>query len=138
VLTFVLLYLNNYSSVIIGSRIISTICSVNAIDQETVTRVALRMSDINQTILTAELFKVLSDPTRLRIVQALLIEELCVCDISALINISISAISHQLRLLRSMKIVKNRKQGKMVYYSLTDEHIRKLINIADEHIHEER
>jgi DNA-binding transcriptional ArsR family regulator len=96
------------------------------------------MSDINQTILTAELFKVLSDPTRLRIVQALLIEELCVCDISALINISISAISHQLRLLRSMKIVKNRKQGKMVYYSLTDEHIRKLINIADEHIHEER
>jgi len=64
----------------------------------------------------------------------LLIEELCVCDISALINISISAISHQLRLLRSMKIVKNRKQGKMVYYSLTDEHIRKLINIADEHI----
>lgn len=137
-LTLVLLYLNNYSSVIIGSRIISTICSVNAIDQETVTRVALRMSDINQTILTAELFKVLSDPTRLRIVQALLIEELCVCDISALINISISAISHQLRLLRSMKIVKNRKQGKMVYYSLTDEHIRKLINIADEHIHEER
>ena len=121
-----------------GAGTISTICSVNAIDQETVTRVGLRMSDINQTILAAELFKVLSDPTRLRIVQALLIEELCVCDISALIKISISAISHQLRLLRSMKIVKNRKQGKMVYYSLTDEHIRELINIADEHIHEER
>ena len=87
---------------------------------------------------TAELFKALSDPTRLRIVQSLLIDELCVCDISAVIDISISAISHQLRLLRSMKIVKNRKEGKMVYYSLTDEHIRELINIADEHINEER
>ena len=92
----------------------------------------------DQTNLTAELFKALSDPTRLRIVQSLLIDELCVCDISAVIDISISAISHQLRLLRSMKIVKNRKEGKMVYYSLTDEHIRELINIADEHINEER
>ena len=113
------------------------ICSVNAIDKIKVNHVESQLADINQTILVADLFKAFSDPTRLRIVQALLLEELCVCDISAIINISISAISHQLRLLRSMKIVKNRKQGKKVYYTLTDEHIQELIKIAVEHIHED-
>ncbi len=121
-----------------GKIINNAICSVNAIDLETVKRVESKLSDINLTVLTAELFKALSDPTRLRIVQALLLEELCVCDISAVVDISISAISHQLRLLRSMKIVKNRKQGKMVYYSLTDKHIRQLISIAGEHVLEEK
>jgi len=137
---FILLYLSNRSSVIRLGVIITNnnTCSVNAIDKIKVNRVEAQLADNSQTVMIADLFKALSDPTRLRIVQALLIEELCVCDISAIINISISAISHQLRLLRSMKIVKNRKQGKMVYYSLTDEHIRELINIADEHIHEER
>ena len=130
--------MSNYSTVIVRSINISTVCSVNAIDQKRVEHVESELPSTDQTNLTAELFKALSDSTRLRIVQSLLIDELCVCDISAVIDISISAISHQLRLLRSLKIVKYRKEGKMVYYSLTDEHIRELIIIADEHINEER
>ncbi len=112
------------------------ICSVQVIDQEKITRVNNALPDIESTNEAAVLFKALSDPTRLRIVQALLLEELCVCDISTVVKVSISAISHQLRLLRSMKIVKNRKQGKMVFYSLDDEHIAQLIKTALEHINE--
>ncbi len=85
---------------------------------------------------TANLFKALSDPTRLRIVQVLLLDELCVHDISAIVDISVSAISHQLRLLRNMKIVKTRKSGKNVFYTLDDEHIAKLVQIAQEHVTE--
>ena len=85
---------------------------------------------------TANLFKALADPTRLRIVQALLIDELCVHSISTIVDISISAISHQLRLLRTMKIVKTRKSGKNVYYSLDDEHIARLVQTAQEHVME--
>lgn len=112
------------------------VCSVNIIDQEKVDRVRKALPHGDDTSAMADLFKVLSDPTRLRIVQALLLEGLCVCDISAIVDISISAISHQLRVLRNMRIVKNRKQGKMVYYSLEDNHIHKLADLALEHIEE--
>lgn len=112
------------------------ICSVNIIDQEKVDRVEKVLPHEEDTSRMADLFKALSDPTRLRIVQALLLEELCVCDISAIVDISISAISHQLRVLRNMRIVKNRKQGKMVYYSLEDSHIHQLVDLALEHVRE--
>ncbi len=114
------------------------ICSVEIINQEKVDRVNALLPSGEATSEAAALFKALSDPTRLRIVQALLLEELCVCDISTVVQVSISAISHQLRLLRSMKIVKNRKQGKMVFYSLDDEHIAQLIKTALEHINEKQ
>lgn len=84
----------------------------------------------------AETFKVLSDPTRLKIVLALLKEELCVLDIAQLIGISESAVSHQMRLLRTLRLVKQRKDGKMVFYSLEDEHIEYLIRVATRHIQE--
>jgi len=84
----------------------------------------------------SETFKVLGDPTRLKIVLALATEELCVCDLAALIDVSISAISHQLRLLRSMRLVSYRKQGKMVYYKLDDEHVENLIKEASRHVGE--
>ena len=89
--------------------------------------------------LTAELcetFTVLSDPTRLKIVFALMKEELCVCDIASLLGMTDSAISHQLRLLRNLHLVKYSKKGKMAYYSLDDEHIEDLIRIALRHISE--
>jgi DNA-binding transcriptional ArsR family regulator len=82
----------------------------------------------------ANTFKVLGDPTRVRILYALSIEELCVCDIAALIEASQSAISHQLRLLRSAKLVKFRKEGKMAYYSLDDDHIRNLFKEGIQHV----
>jgi DNA-binding transcriptional ArsR family regulator len=84
----------------------------------------------------AETFKVLGDPTRVRILHALSMEELCVCDIAALINGSQSAISHQLRLLRAAKLVRFRREGKMVYYSLDDDHIRNLFEEGIRHVEE--
>ena len=83
-----------------------------------------------------ETFKVLSDPTRLRIVLALLKEELCVFDIAELVGISESAVSHQMRMLKTLRLVKQRKDGKMVFYSLEDEHIEDLIRVAKRHIEE--
>ncbi len=114
----------------------SPVCSVEIVNQQKVDYVNQVLPSKMVTRDMAELFKALADPTRLRIVQALLQEELCVCDISAIVDVSISAISHQLRLLRSMHIVKFRKQGKMVYYSLEDEHIAQLVKIALEHVKE--
>ncbi len=114
----------------------SDICSVEIIDHQKVNSVKQNITSLQETSNMAGLFKALADPTRLRIVQALLLEELCVCDISAIVDVSISAISHQLRLLRNLRIVKFRKQGKQVYYSLDDEHIAELIKTALEHVKE--
>ena len=83
-----------------------------------------------------ETFKVLSDPTRLRIVLALLKEELCVFDIAELVGISESAVSHQMRMLKTLRLVKQRKDGKMVFYSLDDEHIEDLVRVAARHSNE--
>ena len=113
-----------------------TICGVIAIDEKKVKTVTKLMPKDLEVERTAETFKILGDPTRLKIVLALMKEELCVCDLSALIGVSVSAISHQLRLLRNMRIVKNRKDGKMVYYSIDDLHIENIISETLVHINE--
>lgn len=84
----------------------------------------------------AELFKVFGDSTRTKILSALEISELCVCDIASTLNMTKSAVSHQLRILRTSKLVKTRKQGKEVYYSLDDDHVSKIFECALEHINE--
>ena len=112
------------------------ICSTEVVDLKKVEKVSNSLPSNLENQSMADMFKALSDPTRLRIVQALALEELCVCDIAALINVSISAISHQLRMLRNLKIVKFRKSGKMVYYALDDEHVKNLITITREHVTE--
>ncbi len=112
------------------------VCSANIVDQQKVDSVSKALPENSENLAMAYLFKALGDPTRLRIVQALALEELCVCDLTALTDISISAISHQLRLLRNLKIVKFRKAGKMAYYSLDDVHIQELITLTREHIAE--
>lgn len=94
------------------------------------------INDEEQIVGLAETFRVLSDPTRLKIVMALAKQELCVLDIAQLLNITESAISHQLRLLRTLRLVKQRKEGKLVFYSLDDEHIEDLIRVAARHISE--
>ncbi|WP_281876291.1 ArsR/SmtB family transcription factor [Geobacter hydrogenophilus] len=83
---------------------------------------------------SAETFRVLGDPTRVRILQALCLEELCVCDIACLLGATKSAVSHQLRLLRSLRVVKFRKVGRVVYYSLDDSHVRNLLREGLNHI----
>ena len=84
----------------------------------------------------AETFRVLGDPTRVRILDALADGELCVCDIAALVGISESAVSHQLRLLRGMRLVRPRKAGRQVFYSLDDQHIVELLRLAVTHVQE--
>jgi DNA-binding transcriptional ArsR family regulator len=82
------------------------------------------------------LFKAMGDPNRLRILWALGAGEMCVCDLAALVGSSESAISHQLRLLRQMALVSNRRQGQVLYYRLNDDHVHSLIHLALDHIRE--
>ena len=84
----------------------------------------------------SETFKVLGDQTRLKICLALARRELCVSDIAALLEVSESAVSHQLRLMKTMRLVKYRKEGKMTYYMLDDQHIEDLIRLAVRHVEE--
>jgi DNA-binding transcriptional ArsR family regulator len=81
-------------------------------------------------------FKALGDVSRLKILWALAHQEMCVCDLAALLGITESAVSHQLRLLRTLRLVKNRREGTILYYRLADDHVSQLISIALEHIQE--
>ncbi|NLW08092.1 MAG: winged helix-turn-helix transcriptional regulator [Clostridia bacterium] len=100
------------------------------------------LNDLKERVLEvaglSELFKVLSDETRTKILYLLSLKELCVCDIAGILEMSLPAISHHLRLLRTLRLVKHRREGKMVYYSLDDEHILHLIREALEHFAEGR
>jgi DNA-binding transcriptional ArsR family regulator len=84
----------------------------------------------------AETFRVLGDPTRVRILDALANGELCVCDIAALVEMSESAVSHQLRLLRTMRLVRPRRAGRQVFYAIDDSHIIELLKLASTHAQE--
>ena len=84
----------------------------------------------------AELFKVFGDSTRVKILYVLLEHELCVCDIAALLGMTLSAISHQLRILRAAKLVDFRREGKTVFYRLADDHVRTILDMGIEHIME--
>jgi DNA-binding transcriptional ArsR family regulator len=86
----------------------------------------------------ADLFSILGDPTRLRIVDVLAHGELCVCDIAGEVGISESAVSHQLRLMRGMRIVRGRREGRCVYYALDDHHVLDLFQQGLRHVSEER
>ncbi|GHT00995.1 transcriptional regulator [Synergistales bacterium] len=98
-------------------------CDCNTIHEEVVAKVRELMPDEESLSNLAELFKVFGDPTRVKIVSALLHSEMCVCDIAVLLGMTKSAISHQLRELRQTRLVKYRKDGKVVYYSLDDDHV---------------
>ena len=113
------------------------VCDCNVIHMDVVEKVKKQMPDEEPVYEVADLFKVFGDSTRARIICALSISELCVCDLSALLDMSQSAVSHQLRTLKSARIVKNRRSGKVVYYSLDDEHIKELFHVAFEHVMED-
>ena len=90
----------------------------------------------DKTIDMAELFKIFGDSTRVKIINVLLDKALCVCDIANLVNASPSAVSHQLRILKGAKLVKYQKQGNCTYYSLSDDHVKKIFKLGCEHINE--
>ncbi len=115
----------------------TNLCSINEIDPEKVAFVQQRALPDQTVDRVSRLFSALSDPTRLKILHALsLTEELCVCDLAALAELSVSAVSHQLRLLRDRDLVRARREGRMVYYSLSDDHIATLMGTGIEHANE--
>ena len=109
----------------------------NVIHEDVLARVREKMPDEEPVYEVSELFKVFGDSTRARIICALNIEEMCVCDLAVLLGMTQSAISHQLRILKTARLVKSRKQGKIVYYSLDDAHIGDIFAKAFEHVMEE-
>ena len=112
------------------------VCQAKIINKNKVDQAKKQMIDENTCQELSETFKTISDKTRLEILYALSKQELCVCDLSAVVNMSISLVSHQLRLLRNKKLVKFRKEGKSVYYSLDDDHVVQLIKMAYDHLKE--
>ncbi len=110
------------------------ICDCNMIHNETVKETLSKMPEENTFNKIAEFFKILGDTTRTKILFALDLNEMCVCDIANVLGMSKSSISHQLGTLRRMNIVKCRKVGKEVFYTLDDEHIKQVFEVALEHI----
>jgi DNA-binding transcriptional ArsR family regulator len=111
-------------------------CDCNVIHEDVIARVRKRMPEEDLLFDLAELFKVFGDSTRVRIISALLHAEMCVCDIAALLGMTKSAISHQLRALRQTKLVKYRRDGKVVYYSLDDAHVEGIFKQGLAHVRE--
>jgi DNA-binding transcriptional ArsR family regulator len=111
-------------------------CQIKYVNQELVTMLLKSQHDNKIVAGLAEIFGVLADPTRLKICMFLSESELCVCDLAAMLGISESAVSHQLRLLRSLRIVKYRREGKMAFYTLDDSHVTSLIRQGLDHARE--
>ena len=112
----------------------SPCCEENLVHQDAVERVRGLLPRDETLYDLAELFKIFGDSTRVKILYALLESELCVCDIAKLMEVSQSAVSHQLRVLKGSKLVKFRREGKAVYYSLADEHVTRILSQGMEHI----
>lgn len=103
-------------------------------ERKNIEKVRKNMPNYNTITDLSDFFKILGDSTRLQILMALEQSELCVSELSHLLNMTISAISHQLKSLKNAKLVKLRKEGKTVFYSLDDDHINKLLKVSFEHI----
>ena len=111
-------------------------CDCEVIHIEKVEKAKKSILDEEKLLLIADFYKAMSDSTRIKIINLLENNELCVCDISVILNMTKSAVSHQLKNLREMNLIKSRKQGKEVWYSLADEHVKEVFDISLEHIME--
>ena len=104
--------------------------------KELVKKVQEKMPEIDELYDLAELFKVFGDSTRIRILFALFENDICVCDLAEALNMTQSAISHQLKILKQSKLVKSRREGRQVFYYLADDHVRTIIDQGKEHVEE--
>lgn len=109
-------------------------CNCTVIHEDVIKRAKQTIPDEEILYDLAELFKVFGDSTRIKIICALFQDEMCVCDLACLLNMSQSAVSHQLRVLKAARLVKNRRDGKVVYYSLADEHVKRIFDQGFSHI----
>jgi ArsR family transcriptional regulator, lead/cadmium/zinc/bismuth-responsive transcriptional repressor len=114
------------------------LCDSSCVHTAEVERAKAKMPPEEVLCALGDFFKTFGDSTRVRIVSALISGELCVCDIAAALDMTVSAVSHQLRVLRQSKIVRTRRDGKQIFYSIEDEHVGILFTVALEHIREER
>ena len=114
----------------------NAVCDCDVIHEEVVTRVNAAMPDKKNFYDLATLYKMFADNTRVKILWALSCEDMCVCDLAVLLNMTKSAISHQLKSLRLINLVKYEKQGKIAYYSLADSHVKDILEKGFEHINE--
>ncbi|MDO4581697.1 MAG: metalloregulator ArsR/SmtB family transcription factor [Bacillota bacterium] len=114
------------------------VCDCEIIHEQEVEQARRAMPDAGELARTVALFRLLGDMTRLKLVAALQGRELCVCDLAALLQMSKSAVSHQLSELRRQQLVKFRRDGKFVFYSLDDEHVEEIIAMALTHVHHQK
>jgi ArsR family transcriptional regulator len=112
------------------------VCDVYSVDDARVKHVEASMLEEESFLQVSDIFRALGDGTRLRILYALSVETLCVCELSRVLGLSVSAVSHQLRMLRDLRLVKTMRQGKMVYYSLADKHVIRLLEMSVRHVRE--
>ena len=111
-------------------------CEYMYVHEDVVKKLMSEMPEDETLYDLAELFKVFGDSTRIKILYALFEAELCVCDIAQLLGLTPAAVSHQLRVLKNSKLVKNRRDGKNIFYSLADDHVRRIIDQGMEHVNE--
>ena len=114
----------------------SEVCGVRIVHLHRVARARKEIVPDNELDRLALIFKIIGDPTRLRIIMALTGGEMCVCDLAAFLDLSESAVSHQLRRLRELSLVKHRRDGQILYYSLDDDHVSDLLKIGLTHVRE--
>lgn len=111
-------------------------CDVEHVHLDLLEKVNKEMPDEEELMDLAELFKVFGDTTRIRILFALSVAEVCVCDLAEALKMTQSAVSHQLKILKQSKLVRARREGKSIFYSLDDDHVRTIIALGQEHIEE--
>lgn len=112
------------------------VCDCEVIHDDIVDEVRSKMSSKEEYLELAALFKMFGDGTRVQILHALEQHEMCVCDLAVLLDLTKSAVSHQLKSLRISKLVKYRREGQIIYYSLADDHVKQILNTGFEHIAE--
>ena len=111
-------------------------CDCDVIHEEIVRAVKKKVPPMEEYLLVSDLFKMFGDPSRMRLMHALSIHEMCVCDLAVFLGVTKSAVSHQLKSLRLLNLVKYRKEGQVAFYSLADDHVEEIIKIGFEHIRE--
>ena len=112
-------------------------CSFLCVHEDVVAQVQRNLPEVDKLLDLAELFKTFGDGTRIRILFVLLEAEVCVCDLATLLGMNQSAVSHQLRILKQAKLIKARREGKAVFYSLADDHVATLLKQGMEHVCED-
>lgn len=111
-------------------------CETTEVHKDLLQKISEKMPDEDKLYDLAELFKIFGDSTRIRILFVLFEEEVCVCDLAEVLHMTQSAISHQLKILKQSKLVQSRREGKSVFYSLADDHVRTIIAQGMEHVEE--